>query len=178
MSLLYPPSRLFVPEYTSDLMVHISGCITEGVDTTECPLLLTLGSATLRKSSDKTANCTGRVVCTIMLHNPPWETWVRVTVESTYINLTTAFTISANLTGECIITSWFHLMIKMYCWPINCNLMFDWSDDWSQMFAFPQLHLMYDVCSSKNDRYCNCCAAYTLIQAGMQWLVNLGVSSF
>ncbi|KAJ8363927.1 hypothetical protein SKAU_G00127580 [Synaphobranchus kaupii] len=62
--------KLFVPEYTSDLMVHISGCITEGVSTSECPLILTLGSATLRHSSVKTVNCTGRVTCAAALQRP------------------------------------------------------------------------------------------------------------
>ncbi|XP_035261912.1 post-GPI attachment to proteins factor 6 [Anguilla anguilla] len=94
--------KLFVPEYTSELTVHISRCVTEGADmSAECPLMLTLGSATLEHSSVKTVNCTGRVTCAIPLHTPPWETWVRVTVESTYVNLTTAFTILANITVGC-----------------------------------------------------------------------------
>ncbi|KAJ8246002.1 hypothetical protein GJAV_G00262600 [Gymnothorax javanicus] len=93
--------KLFVPEYTTELAVHISGCVTEGVDTRECPLVLTLGSATLRGSSAKTINCTGRVSCTVSLPTPPWETWVRVTVESIYVNVTTTFTVSADLAEGC-----------------------------------------------------------------------------
>ncbi|KAJ8413570.1 hypothetical protein AAFF_G00080770 [Aldrovandia affinis] len=93
--------KLFVPEYTSDFTVHVSGCVTEGVSNMECPLMLTLGSATLRHSSVRTINCTGKASCTTTLRIPPWDTWVRVTVESIYVNLTTTFTISANHTVGC-----------------------------------------------------------------------------
>ncbi|KAI1896083.1 hypothetical protein AGOR_G00091150 [Albula goreensis] len=93
--------KVFLPEYTSELAVRISGCDTEGVNAAECPLLLTLGSATLRRSTVRTVNCTGRASCTITLRVPPWETWIRVTVESIYVNVTTDFTISANHTVGC-----------------------------------------------------------------------------
>ncbi|KAG9337640.1 hypothetical protein JZ751_028398 [Albula glossodonta] len=93
--------KVFLPEYTSELAVRISGCDTEGLNAAECPLLLTLGSATLRRSTVRTVNCTGRASCTITLRVPPWETWIRVTVESIYVNVTTDFTISANHTVGC-----------------------------------------------------------------------------
>ncbi|XP_036386889.1 post-GPI attachment to proteins factor 6 [Megalops cyprinoides] len=93
--------KIFVPEYTSDLTIRITGCVTEDVMATDCPLLLTLGSASLGDASVRTVNCTGRASCATTLRIPPWDSWVRITVESIYVNVTTTFTISANSTVGC-----------------------------------------------------------------------------
>ncbi|MFT7812126.1 transmembrane protein 8A isoform X2 [Arapaima gigas] len=93
--------KFFVPDYSSDLRFHVWGCSTEGVEGPSCPLVITVGSTSLGPYSVRTVNCTGMTFCTITLLTPPWETWVRVAVESIYVNLTTSFSISANLTVGC-----------------------------------------------------------------------------
>ncbi|MBN3303921.1 TMM8A factor, partial [Amia calva] len=93
--------KFFVPDYTSQLTFHITSCSTDNSTEKDCPILMTLGSATLEESSMRMLNCTGKTACTASLHTPPWEEWIRITVESVYTNLSTAFTITANLTVGC-----------------------------------------------------------------------------
>nr|XP_015216079.1 PREDICTED: transmembrane protein 8A [Lepisosteus oculatus] len=105
LSLSYPDKtafmKIFVPDYTSEVTFHISGCVTENITDKVCPLVLTLGAVALTDSTVRTVNCSGNVTCTAQLPIPPWGTWVRVSADSIYPNLTTAFTITANLTGGC-----------------------------------------------------------------------------
>ncbi|XP_072568624.1 post-GPI attachment to proteins factor 6 [Paramormyrops kingsleyae] len=93
--------KIYVPGYTSDLSLYISDCTTDGIQDANCPLMLTLGSTSLQRPSVRLVNCTGKVSCFTTLSTPPWDTWIRISIESIYINLTSTFSISANLTAGC-----------------------------------------------------------------------------
>ncbi|MGH0172581.1 UNVERIFIED_CONTAM: hypothetical protein FKN15_070548 [Acipenser sinensis] len=93
--------RVFIPAYTAELTLRLGGCRTENSTADSCPLVLTLGSAALTRSSPKTVNCSGQDECPARLHSPPWESWVRITVESLNSNLSTSFQITAALTAGC-----------------------------------------------------------------------------
>ncbi|XP_018594113.2 post-GPI attachment to proteins factor 6 isoform X1 [Scleropages formosus] len=93
--------KFFVPDYSTHLIFHVWGCSTEGVEGADCPLIITVGSTSLQPFSVRTVNCTGMTSCAVRLLTPPWETWIRITVESIYVNLTTTFSVSANLTVGC-----------------------------------------------------------------------------
>ncbi|XP_012986845.1 post-GPI attachment to proteins factor 6 [Esox lucius] len=89
--------RVFIPEFVSSLSVSVSGCSWgEGLVNGDCLLVLILGSSSLEEGL-VTVNCslTG---CSGILLAPPWNTWMRVTVESYHSNRTTNFSISANYT--------------------------------------------------------------------------------
>ncbi|KAB5523190.1 hypothetical protein PHYPO_G00149690 [Pangasianodon hypophthalmus] len=93
--------RVFVPEFSSKLDVFIQSCSVQSVPVTDCSLSITLGSASLGQSSVITVNCSGNEPCSASLSNPPWNTWVRVSVEISRANATTTFSISANYTAGC-----------------------------------------------------------------------------
>lgn len=93
--------KVFIPAYTTELTLRLGGCRTENSTADSCPLVLTLGSAALTRSSPKTVNCSGQAECPARLHTPPWESWVRITVESLNSNLSTSFQITAALTAGC-----------------------------------------------------------------------------
>lgn len=96
------PSRLklFVPEFVSSISVLVTGCSWgEGPDKEDCSLVLKLGSTSLRQGS-MTVNCSA-IGCTATLSAPPWNTWLRVVVESVHDNRTTMFSITANYTVGC-----------------------------------------------------------------------------
>uniref|UniRef100_A0A3B3XC08 Uncharacterized protein n=1 Tax=Poecilia mexicana TaxID=48701 RepID=A0A3B3XC08_9TELE len=89
---------LFVPEFTSSLSVSVAGCSSgEALESAGCSLLLRLGSASLQHSQTE-LNCSG-VSCTLSLSNPPWDSWLRVVVESSQVNRTVTFRIGSNYTG-------------------------------------------------------------------------------
>ncbi|MGH0151487.1 UNVERIFIED_CONTAM: hypothetical protein FKN15_034974 [Acipenser sinensis] len=93
--------KVFIPAYTAELTLRLGGCRTENSTADSCPLVLTLGSAALTRSSPKTVNCSGQAECLARLHSPPWESWVRITVESLNSNLSTSFQITAALIAGC-----------------------------------------------------------------------------
>ncbi|XP_076838459.1 post-GPI attachment to proteins factor 6 isoform X2 [Brachyhypopomus gauderio] len=92
--------KIFVPEFSSkvDTQLVVQACSVAGSD---CGLSVTLGSRSLGQSSVFTANCSGLNPCTASISNPPWNAWVRVTVETSLPNITATFVISANSTVGC-----------------------------------------------------------------------------
>ncbi|XP_015228501.1 PREDICTED: transmembrane protein 8A isoform X1 [Cyprinodon variegatus] len=96
------PARLkmFVPEFTSSLSVSVAECSSgEAEESSSCQLLLRLGSASMRHSQTA-VNCSGSR-CSASLSNPPWDTWLRIVVESSQINQTITFKIVSNYTVGC-----------------------------------------------------------------------------
>ncbi|MBN3278792.1 TMM8A factor, partial [Polyodon spathula] len=93
--------KVFIPAYTAEMTLQLGGCRTGNSTADSCPLVLTLGSAALTLSSPKIINCSGQAECPARLHSPPWESWVRITVESLNSNLSTSFQITAALTAGC-----------------------------------------------------------------------------
>ncbi|XP_008431367.1 post-GPI attachment to proteins factor 6 isoform X1 [Poecilia reticulata] len=92
--------KLFVPEFTSSLSVSVAGCSSgEASESADCSLLLRLGSASLQHSQTE-LNCSG-VNCSVSLSNPPWDSWLRVVVESSQVNQTVTFRIGSNYTVGC-----------------------------------------------------------------------------
>ncbi|XP_039632354.1 post-GPI attachment to proteins factor 6-like isoform X1 [Polypterus senegalus] len=91
--------KIYIPDYTVDLSVQLTNCTqwTAG----GCPVLLTVGSATLLPGSTKTLNCSWSTNCTADLQFLPWQNWVRVTVESINANMPVSFQIKADLTVGC-----------------------------------------------------------------------------
>ncbi|XP_047445065.1 post-GPI attachment to proteins factor 6 [Mugil cephalus] len=95
------PARLkvYVPEFASSLTISVTGCSSdEGVEG-NCPLVLRLGSASLQHSQ-VAGNCS-ETGCSATLSNPPWDTWLRVVVESSQVNRTVTFSIVSNYTVGC-----------------------------------------------------------------------------
>ncbi|MED6272585.1 hypothetical protein CHARACLAT_031820 [Characodon lateralis] len=91
--------KLFVPEFASSLSVSVTECSSgEVAEGRNCSLLLRLGSASLQHSQ-ATVNCSGSS-CSASLSNPPWDTWLRVVVETSQVNQTVTFRIVSNYTGE------------------------------------------------------------------------------
>ncbi|CAJ1071702.1 transmembrane protein 8B-like [Xyrichtys novacula] len=96
------PARLkfYVQEFTSSLSVSVTDCSSEdGAAGGNCSLVLKLGS-TSPLYSPVTVSCSG-IKCTATLSNPPWDTWLRVVVESGKENRTVSFTIISNSTARC-----------------------------------------------------------------------------
>ncbi|XP_017572900.1 post-GPI attachment to proteins factor 6 [Pygocentrus nattereri] len=93
--------KVFVPEFTSRLNVFIHTCSVKGGPASDCGLTITLGSTSLGQSSAITVNCSAEEPCALSVANPPWNTWVRVTVEISQPNVTATFIISANYTVGC-----------------------------------------------------------------------------
>lgn len=92
--------RLHVPEFASSLLVSVSGCSSEeGPGSGNCSLVLRLGSASLQQGP-VTVNCSG-TGCSAALSNPPWDSWLRVVVESNQVNRTVTFNIVSNYTVVC-----------------------------------------------------------------------------
>lgn len=90
---------MYVPEFASSLSVSVADCSSgEGVDSGNCSLVLRLGSVSLQHGP-VTVNCSG-TGCSAALSNPPWDTWLRVVVESSLDNRTITFSIVSNYTGE------------------------------------------------------------------------------
>ncbi|TNN81468.1 Transmembrane protein 8B [Liparis tanakae] len=91
--------KLYVPEFASSLSVSVADCRSaEGADSGNCSLVLRLGSTSLQHRP-VTVNCSG-IGCSATLSNPPWDTWLRVVVESSLDNRTVTFSIVSNYTAE------------------------------------------------------------------------------
>lgn len=92
--------KLYVPEFASSLSVSVAGCSSEeGTEMGNCFLVLRLGSASLQQGPI-TMNCSG-FSCSAALSNPPWDTWIRVVIESTRANRTVTFSVVSNYTVGC-----------------------------------------------------------------------------
>ncbi|XP_040027827.2 post-GPI attachment to proteins factor 6 [Gasterosteus aculeatus] len=92
--------KLYVPEFASSLSVSVADCsLEDGADSGNCSLVLRLGSTSLQHRP-VTVNCSG-IGCSASLSNPPWDTWLRVVVESRLDNRTVTFTIASNCTVGC-----------------------------------------------------------------------------
>ena len=90
---------MYVPEFASSLSVSVADCSSgEAADSGNCSLVLRLGSVSLQHGP-VTVNCSG-ISCSAALPNPPWDTWLRVVVESSQDNRTVTFSIVSNYTGE------------------------------------------------------------------------------
>ncbi|XP_020504763.1 post-GPI attachment to proteins factor 6 [Labrus bergylta] len=91
--------KLYIPEFASSLSVSVADCSSEdGADVGNCSLVLRLGSFT-PQHSPATVNCSG-ISCSAALSQPPWDTWLRVVVESDH-NHTVTFSIVSNFTVGC-----------------------------------------------------------------------------
>uniref|UniRef100_A0A8C8DSE4 Post-glycosylphosphatidylinositol attachment to proteins 6 n=1 Tax=Oryzias sinensis TaxID=183150 RepID=A0A8C8DSE4_9TELE len=92
--------KLFVPEFASSLSVSVRDCSSgEAAESGNCWLLLSLGSASLLQRP-VTVNCSG-MSCSASLVNPPWDTWLRVVVESSQVNRSMTFRITWSYTEGC-----------------------------------------------------------------------------
>ncbi|GLD51034.1 transmembrane protein 8A isoform X1 [Lates japonicus] len=92
--------KLYVPEFVSSLSVSVADCASgEGADSGNCSLVLRLGSSSLQQGP-VTVNCSG-TGCSAVISNPPWDTWLRVVVESNQDNRTVTFNIISNYTVGC-----------------------------------------------------------------------------
>ncbi|XP_059200931.1 post-GPI attachment to proteins factor 6 [Centropristis striata] len=92
--------KLYVPEFASSLSISVSDCWSEeGADGGNCSLVLRLGSVSLQQGP-VIMNCSG-ISCSAPLSNPPWNTWLRIVVESSLDNRTVSFSIVSNYTVGC-----------------------------------------------------------------------------
>lgn len=90
--------RLYVPEFTSSLSVSVADCSSgDEAGGADCSLVLSIGSVSLQHDP-VTVNCSG-TTCTAALSSPPWDTWLRVHVESGRDNRSVTFTVVSNYTG-------------------------------------------------------------------------------
>ncbi|XP_040911917.1 post-GPI attachment to proteins factor 6 [Toxotes jaculatrix] len=92
--------KLYVPEFASSLTISVADCSPgEGAVSGNCSLVLRLGSSSLQQGP-VTVNCSG-IGCSATLSNPPWDTWLRLVVESSQDNRTVTFSIISNYTVGC-----------------------------------------------------------------------------
>ncbi|XP_051943585.1 post-GPI attachment to proteins factor 6 [Hippocampus zosterae] len=92
--------KLYVPQFSSSLSVSVDGCSTaEAAGSANCSLALSLGSNSLLRDPAR-VNCYG-LRCSASLANPPWDTWLRVVVESIRDNQTVFFNIESNYSVGC-----------------------------------------------------------------------------
>lgn len=92
--------KLYVPEFVSSLSVSVVDCSPgEGSDSGNCSLVLRLGSTSVQQRP-VTVNCSG-ISCSAALSNPPWDTWLRVVVETSRDNHTMTFNILSDYTVGC-----------------------------------------------------------------------------
>ncbi|XP_019733426.1 post-GPI attachment to proteins factor 6 [Hippocampus comes] len=92
--------KLYVPQFSSSLSVSVDGCSTaEAAGSANCSLALSLGSNSLLRNPAR-VNCYG-LRCSASLANPPWDTWLRVVVESIRDNQTVFFNIESNYSVAC-----------------------------------------------------------------------------
>nr|XP_061795568.1 transmembrane protein 8B-like [Nerophis lumbriciformis] len=92
--------KLYVPQFASSLSVSVEDCSSmEGPRRSKCSVALSLGSDSLQDRPKK-VNCFG-TRCSAFLSNPPWDTWLRVVVESIQDNQTVTFSIISNYTVGC-----------------------------------------------------------------------------
>ncbi|XP_030634903.1 post-GPI attachment to proteins factor 6 [Chanos chanos] len=93
--------KVFIPEFTSRLNISIQSCRIEDEASGDCGLSVTLGSSSLGRGSVITVNCSGQEPCLASVSTPPWNSWVRVAVETIRPNVTMTFSISTNYTVGC-----------------------------------------------------------------------------
>uniref|UniRef100_A0A8K9WSX8 Post-glycosylphosphatidylinositol attachment to proteins 6 n=1 Tax=Oncorhynchus mykiss TaxID=8022 RepID=A0A8K9WSX8_ONCMY len=91
-------SYLFQPQLSVRRAVDTP--ILQGLMNGDCSLSLTLGSSSPQGGLVR-VNCS-LIGCSAVLLAPPWNTWIRVTVDSYHSNRTTAFSISVNYTDDYI----------------------------------------------------------------------------
>ncbi|XP_077415438.1 post-GPI attachment to proteins factor 6 [Vanacampus margaritifer] len=92
--------KLYVPQFSWYVLVTVDECSSaEGAGSTACSVALSLGSGTLLNDPVR-LNCSG-ASCTANLTNPPWDTWLRVVVESVQENQTVTFNIVSNYAERC-----------------------------------------------------------------------------
>uniref|UniRef100_A0A1A8DR33 Transmembrane protein 8A n=1 Tax=Nothobranchius kadleci TaxID=1051664 RepID=A0A1A8DR33_NOTKA len=92
--------KLYVPEFASSLSVSVADCSSgEAAENENCSLVLRLGCAPLQLDPVR-VNCSG-IRCSASLPNPPWNTWLRVVVESSQANRTVTFKVVSNYTVGC-----------------------------------------------------------------------------
>ncbi|KAM7378938.1 hypothetical protein PAMP_004526 [Pampus punctatissimus] len=93
--------KLYVPEFTSSLSISVADCSSAEGDlgSGKCSLVLRLGSTSLQEGP-VTVNCSG-LSCSATLSSPPWDTWLRVVVESNQDNRTVTFSVVSNYTVGC-----------------------------------------------------------------------------
>ncbi|XP_061790738.1 post-GPI attachment to proteins factor 6 isoform X2 [Nerophis lumbriciformis] len=92
--------KLYVPQFASSVSVSLDECASkEGTGSANCSLVLSLGSNSLLEVPVR-VNCSGRS-CSASLTNPPWDTWLRVVVESVQDNQTAIFNVSSDYTVGC-----------------------------------------------------------------------------
>ncbi|XP_067912260.1 post-GPI attachment to proteins factor 6 isoform X2 [Heterodontus francisci] len=90
--------KIFIPEHTVELVIHLKNCAANSHPVETCPVLLLIGSNALPNSYLKIVNCSENVVCRKTLESPPWMKWLQVTVESSNTNWIISFDIEAYLT--------------------------------------------------------------------------------
>ncbi|XP_038676340.1 post-GPI attachment to proteins factor 6 isoform X2 [Scyliorhinus canicula] len=90
--------KIFVPEHTVELAIHLKNCESNNWPLEPCPVLLLIGSNALPNSHLKIVNCSESVVCRKVLDSPPWMKWLQLTVESSNTNWIVSFEIEAYLT--------------------------------------------------------------------------------
>lgn len=84
--------------YSATVQVELRRCVTN--TSVACSVRVTVGSAVLPQSFQKVLNCTGDVACSLVLASPPWEKWLRVTVESlSGPSTSVSFEVTASFTG-------------------------------------------------------------------------------
>ncbi|XP_004705828.1 post-GPI attachment to proteins factor 6 [Echinops telfairi] len=91
--------KVFIPEYTEELLLELQGCVSNGSQA--CPVRLLVGSATLPGDFQRVLSCSGHPQsCHLRLRSPPWERWLQVTAESLAgPRVLVAFSVVATLTA-------------------------------------------------------------------------------
>nr|XP_039334269.1 post-GPI attachment to proteins factor 6 isoform X2 [Saimiri boliviensis boliviensis] len=91
--------KIFVPEYTRELLLELQGCVSNG--SLGCPVRLTVGPVTLPGNFQKVLTCAGAPQpCRMLLPSPPWDRWLQLTAESLAgPHRTVAFSAVATLTA-------------------------------------------------------------------------------
>ncbi|KAJ0011826.1 hypothetical protein NQD34_012801 [Periophthalmus magnuspinnatus] len=91
--------KLYIPEFSSSVSVWLNNCSSEDPHSENCSVVLRLGSRALQEEP-LSVNCSG-TYCSATLHNPPWDMWLQVVVETSNSNRTVTFNIVSNYTVRC-----------------------------------------------------------------------------
>ncbi|XP_061550528.1 post-GPI attachment to proteins factor 6 isoform X1 [Phycodurus eques] len=92
--------KLYVPQFASSLSVSVADCSSaEVAGSALCSLVLSLGSDSLLDGPVR-VKCSG-TLCSASLTNPPWDTWLRVVVESIEDSGRVMFSIVSKYTEGC-----------------------------------------------------------------------------
>uniref|UniRef100_A0A4W3ITF9 EGF-like domain-containing protein n=1 Tax=Callorhinchus milii TaxID=7868 RepID=A0A4W3ITF9_CALMI len=90
--------RIFIPEYTMQLVIQLRNCTSNNPAEKGCPVNLLIGSESLPVSHLVTINCNESKICTQVLNSPPWMKRIQVAVKSRNANEITSFEIESSLT--------------------------------------------------------------------------------